>query len=899
MSTRIPLAPGTILGRYRIVGLAGEGGMGDIYEAFDTSLERVVALKRIRGGVAGDAAQERFRREALALAQLNHPGICQVFELADTPQGSFIAMEWIEGETLRARLDRGPLPWREAAELLRQAAEALSAAHAKNLVHRDLKPSNLMITPEGRVKILDFGLVRFAEAPIEELRPATGETRRPDLDPDAIETQGKFQGSRPSGSGRSLTRVGAFMGTLGYTSPEQSLARPVGPPSDLFNLGLLAQEMLTGARAFKGEGRDALDAVVDGVREPLPRALAPKAFRALLDRLLLRDPNARPTASETAEALRRLLAPHGALWWSGLSAALALLIGGTSLWLYGRGVIAGLVKGRPARVAVMGFKNATGVPMLNAQTELGLADLVASRLRAEPKLEVLSAEAIAQAARALKVDPANAAPDDQLRLAKALGADLILSGAVDRKDGKDRLAFVLRDGKGRERTHGETEAPQLSETMLDVLPLAQAASRSLRKAVDPFAKKAPQDPYTITPEAFAAYAQGVEAYRRGHYKEAEPLLAQAAYATPEWTNAVTTYGFVLTDLARPSADEALRWALVAARKEGNLDGETGVLDFLGILSNNRRDFPAARAYFEQGLRLADPRGAAEDRALCLNGLGLVDEAQGRADLAARHYAEALAATDQSKDLIMRGQVLTNLGNLALARGDLQEAATHYQAVVDTAHQVGSESNEALGLNNLGLVLLSEVNTTAARQALQQSLSLRDRNGEAYGMVSGLRNLGLVDMTEGKPEAARPWFQRSLDKAVAIPFPYGQGQAEFYLAECDRMAGNLKEALRGYQAALAHSTSAHDQNKQGPELAGQAECLLRLNQKQEGQAALTQAASLIPGNPFLLRAQAWAAVLKGDRATAKELLELAIADPKHDGTEIRLELEGLRARFGLR
>ncbi len=899
MSTRIPLAPGTILGRYRIVGLAGEGGMGDIYEAFDTSLERGVALKRIRSGAAGDAAQERFRREALALAQLNHPGICQVYELADTPQGSFIAMEWIEGETLRARLDRGPLPWREAAELLRQTAEALSAAHAKNLVHRDLKPSNLMITPNGRVKILDFGLVRFADAPTEEPKPKTGETTRLELDPDDIETQAKHEGNRLSGSGRSLTRVGSFMGTLGYTSPEQSLARSVGPPSDQFNLGLLAQEMLTGERAFKGEGRDALDAVVDGVREPLPRSRAPKAFRALIDRLLLREPKARPTASETAEALRRLLAPHGALWWSGLSAALALLLGGTGLWLYSRGVIAGLVKGRPARLAVMGFKNNTGVPMLNAQTELGLADLVGSRLRTEPKLEVLSADAIAQAAHALKLDPANAAPDDQLRLAKALGADLILSGVVDRKGGKDRLAFLLRDAKGRDRTHGETDAPQVSETMLDAIPLAQAASRSLRKAVDPFAKKAPQDPYTIPPEAFAAYSQGVEAYRRGHYKEAEPLLKQAAYATPEWPNPVTAYSFALTQLAGPSADEALRWALVAARKSGNAQEEANVIQFLANQSRLHRDYRTAGTYFEQGLQVATARGDQASQAYCSNGLGLVAEAQGLTDLADKHYADALVAADKAQDLVMRGQVLTNLGNLALAKGDLHEAATRYQAVVDTARQVGSESNEALGLNNLGIVLFSEFKTLEAHSALERSLALREKNGDAYGVMSGLRNLGINAMVEGQPGEARPWFQSSLDKATALASPYGQGQAEFYLAECDRLDGDLKQALHGYQMAFAHSLASQDRNKQGPELAGQAECLLRLHQKEEGEATLTKAAALIPGNPFLLRAQAWATFLRGDHATARDLVERAIRDPKHDAAEIRPELGSLRARFSLR
>lgn len=131
-----------------------------------------------------------------------------------------------------------------------------------------------------------------------------------------------------------------------------------------------------------------------------------------------------------------------------------LLLGVSGYWLFGRGVIAGLVKGRPARIAVMGFKNATGVPMLTSQTELGLADLIASRLRNEPKLQVLDADAVARAANALKLIPAEASPDDQLRLAKAIGADLILSGEVDRQGTHDHLTYALRDTRGRVRASG-------------------------------------------------------------------------------------------------------------------------------------------------------------------------------------------------------------------------------------------------------------------------------------------------------------------------------------------------------------------------------------------------------------------------------------------------------------
>ncbi|MBS1767818.1 MAG: tetratricopeptide repeat protein [Acidobacteria bacterium] len=895
MTTRIPLAPGTLLGaRYQIAGLAGEGGMGDVYEAFDLSLERRVALKQIRGS-SEDSARERFRREALALAQLNHPGICQVFELAETSHGTFIAMEWIEGETLHARLRRGTLTWRESAEILRQTAEALTAAHAKGLVHRDLKPGNLMLTPEGRVKVLDFGLVRFA-TPGEPPAPSPEEPPTLAGDPGEAQTYGAPLSG--SGSGRALTRIGSFMGTLGYTSPEQALARPVTPASDVFNLGILAQEMLTNRRVFPGEGRDALDAVVDNQREPFPRGLAPKAYRALVDRLLSPKPKDRPTTEEAARAFQQLTAPHGALWWSGLSAAAVVLVGGTGLWLYSRGVIAGLVKGRPARLAVMGFKNGTGVPMLEAQTRLGLADLIASRLRTEQKLQIIGSDALLQAARALKLDPATATPEDQLRLAKALGADLIVSGEVDRLDGKDRLRYALRDRKGRIRAQGQAESNRLSETMLDAIPLAQSTAHALQKAVDPFAKDARPEPYTITPEAFAAYAQGMEAYRYGHYKDAEPLLRQVAYAVPEWAEAVSAYSFTESKLAKPETNACIRWALVAARKSEDARDESSMIQLLAFQAWRDKDFNTAEGFFKSALDESNQRKDMDGRAFSLNGLGLVSESLGRNDEASQWYQDALATTEQSGDLVARGQTLTNLGNLALVKGDLPTAAQRYQLVVESAQQAGSETNESLGLNNLGIVLLSEFKPQEARLALYRSLALRTKSGDAYGVVSTLRNLGLVARMEGKDQEAEKCFQQSLDAAISIAFPHGQAWAAFYLGESHRNAGDLRGALNDYASALEYSTQSHNQQVDGQARAAKAECLLRLHQRAAGQSLLADASALIPGNSCLLRAQAWSAFLAGDRPAAQRLLDQAILDPKHDAPELRPELERLRSRFVL-
>lgn len=900
MSTRIPLAPGTLLGRYQILGLSGEGGMGDIYKALDTSLERTVALKRVRSGMADDASQERFRREALALAQLNHPGICQVYELSDTARGLFIVMEWVEGRTLAEILLQGPLPWRQAADLLQQVADALAAAHAKGIVHRDLKPSNLMVTAEGRAKVLDFGLVRFA-GQLDEKAPDTGETPKlaGPAEPEDWGDERTASGDLVSGSGRAITQLGMFMGTLGYTSPEQALARPVGPPSDIFSLGILAHEMVTQQRPFAGEGRAALDSVVDNHRARLSRRQAPKAYRALLDRMLAPKPKDRPTAPEVSSGFKDMLGPMGALAWSGLSAAAVVLLGVGGYWLLGRGVLAGLVKGRPARVAVMGFRNGTGQTTLTAQAELGLADLVAASLRHSPKLQILDSDALAQAARALKLNPAEASPADQQRLAKAIGADLLLTGEVTRSDGEDRLDYRLSDTSGKVRSQGRTVAVSISDIVIAANRLSEGLSRRLKTAVDPFAKVDDSATETIPLDAFEAYASGVEAFRRGRYTEAEPFLAKAAFASPDWDTAVVTYASSLRNLAKPGTEQAIRWALVAARKNGNSHVETSVLELLGNNALDQHDSATAATYFKQALDQSRRYADLSSAAFCLNGLGRVAIAQGDPKTAEQRYREALAAADRAGDLIVQSQINTNLGNLALERGDLAEAARYYQGTIDTSRSMGYEFGEALGLNNLGITLLSSFRMAEARAALEAALRLRERNGDARGVVSGLRNLGICLQMDGQQETAQVFFQRSLDRAEAISDPFGKGQAMFYLAEADRRAGSLEKALAGYQRAFAESEATYDGTRQGQELAGEAECLVRLRKGPMSDAPLTRSGSLIPGNPYLLRALAWKAFLAGDRTSALDYLDRAIKDPKHDAPEIRNELQDLRSRFQAR
>src|SRR5512135_1256730 len=189
------LAPGTRLGAYEIVGAIGAGGMGEVYRARDTKLNREVAVKVLPGGLANDtAALLRFEREAQAVAALSHPSILAIHDFGREDGTAFAVMELLEGETLRARLQQGPLPQRKAVELAQEIARGLAAAHEKGIVHRDLKPENLFLTKDGRVKILDFGLAKLTQVESTHTSLATA-------------TQG--------------TEAGIVLGTAGYMSPEQ------------------------------------------------------------------------------------------------------------------------------------------------------------------------------------------------------------------------------------------------------------------------------------------------------------------------------------------------------------------------------------------------------------------------------------------------------------------------------------------------------------------------------------------------------------------------------------------------------------------------------------------------------------------------------------------------------
>ena len=264
---------GTTISHYKVLEKIGQGGMGEVYRAEDTNLSREVAIKVLPEQFTQDPQRlARFEREAKLLAQLNHPNIAAIYGLEEADGIRFLALELVPGETLAERVAKGPMPVKEALEICRQIAEGVEAAHEKGVIHRDLKPANVKVTPEGQVKILDFGLAKAFE----------GETPVTDMSQSPTLTQ-------------EMTRAGMILGTAAYMSPEQAKAKPVDKRADIFAFGALLYELLTGKRAFEGETiTETLAKILEG--EPnwdrIPKDVPP-TVRVFLKRCLEKDPRSR------------------------------------------------------------------------------------------------------------------------------------------------------------------------------------------------------------------------------------------------------------------------------------------------------------------------------------------------------------------------------------------------------------------------------------------------------------------------------------------------------------------------------------------------------------------------------------------------------------------------------
>ena len=327
----MPLTPGTRLGPYEVQSAIGAGGMGEVYKARDTRLDRTVAIKVLPPDAGVDPGRlARFEREARTVAHLNHPHICTLYDVGEHDGSMFLVMEHLAGETLAARLEKGPLPLEQALAVATEIADALAAAHRQGVVHRDLKPGNVMLTTSG-AKLLDFGLAKTA----------------------AIAGTPSELPTHP----HSLTDMGVIVGTLQYIAPEQLEGKPVDARTDIFAFGAVLHEMLTGQRAFRGESQASLiSSILTADPSPVSNLLplAPLALDRAIHRCLAKDPGDRwQCAGDLVSEIKWIaeggspagvpgltVAPKGistrALWAAAAMLSLALAVSLAVIWTHWR-----------------------------------------------------------------------------------------------------------------------------------------------------------------------------------------------------------------------------------------------------------------------------------------------------------------------------------------------------------------------------------------------------------------------------------------------------------------------------------------------------------------------------------------------------------------------------------
>jgi tetratricopeptide (TPR) repeat protein len=823
------------LGRYRLVRLLGAGGMGEVYLARDLTLERDVALKVLPAARAEDHdSRRRFLREAQAAARLDHPCICPVFEIGEMPDGrAFIAMSYVEGETLAVRLSRGPLPVRDALALARDLADALSAAHAHDIVHRDLKPQNVMLTVSGRPKLLDFGVAKLLPAgrAASEASTATTEAK------------------------------GAVIGTPAYMSPEQVAGHDVDARSDLFALGALLFECLTGQRAFKGgTGAEVMGAIAHV--DPLPPSTLTPGIPADVDelcaRLLAKAPGDRfQTAEEVLGALRLLLpVTHKTAvpplpprrWWQrsrwrravAVVTVLGALGGGWWIYRYQRQLPA------PPAEAERWYRRGTDFIREGAFHSASAAlDQAIRRFPEYPLAYARQAEALAE------LDDQRRAGEALLRMQAVLGDETRLA-LPDRLRVQGIRALVLRDvpkaveafralvdrapldagawvdlGRAQEAAEQRTDARVSYERALALDAGLAAAHVRLASIESQAGLREPALTAFAEAERLYAAASNVEGQvevliRRGTFLDARGELQGAlrdlerarALATSATAPALnirvrlalasvtasegrTEDAEALVEAAINDARKADLWTLVAA----------GLVDRGGILVNEAHRLDEADAHVAEAIRLAEGRGATRTAARAT-----LQRAALALQRAQPELAQALVR--QKADFLKAGGYrrleLTALTIAARAERDLDnlaDATIAAQNIINAARGLQDEAQVAQALTTLAGAEAAAGNYPAALAARLDAESIRRKLGEEELVPIDLTNraelllrLGrdaearalLVTLEEGiargvdsyRRRAARVSQLHALDAAIAGDFARAVRQAEAALRRAE-------------------------------------------------------------------------------------------------------------------
>jgi len=757
---------GTTLGPYQIEAKLGEGGMGEVYKAHDTRLERDVALKVLPADLlADDTARARLVREARLASKLNHPHICTIFEVGEAQGRTFIAMELVEGRPLSARLEEGPLPVEHVERYGRQLADALAHAHDRGVVHRDLKSANIVVTPEGQVKVLDFGLAK----------QVMGEA------PDATTM------APPS-----LTAPGVVAGTPAYMAPEQLRGQPADARSDIWALGVVLYESAAGERPFQGKtGFELSSAILKDTPSPLPPSVPPP-LAGVIDRCLRKESGERyQRASDVREALDAVASGEAAtrwstwrviLWrhrrlllgWAAGAAALvvvaAALLGFDVAGLRSRLAAALGLSGRVIMMAVLPFGNPSGDPAQESLSEGLTSEMIAQLGRLHPA--ALRVKARTSVMRYRQTDK----PIDQI--ARELGGvDYILEGRVQREGDQVRITAELIKVADQAQLWADSFQRELASILVLQSDVARRVASTLALRLLPAEQARLANVRTVNPEAYDAYLKGSQYWpklTKADLDTAEQYFELALRKDPDYAAALGGMAIVWAcrrQIGVTPPKEAGANAKVAALKAVALDEADASAHFAlaDVMTWTDLDWAGAEREWKRTVEL-DP---------------------GNPDVLATysHFLMITGRREAALAQIERALELDPLGPLiqSFYAMDLVMARRFDDAIVQARKTLSMQADAPIAKQALNSALV-------AKQVYSEALELDRQNARDQEIKDAL--------DRGYAEGGYPGSRRALAEAQAARFRPGRGGATA-IARNYIAAGDNDRAIewleKGYEA----------------------------------------------------------------------------------------------------
>jgi serine/threonine protein kinase/tetratricopeptide (TPR) repeat protein len=785
---------GKTISHYRIVEKLGEGGMGVVYKAEDITLGRAVALKFLPAELTRDAiAKERFIQEARAASALDHPNICNIHEVGQTDDGqTFIAMAYYEGEDLKSRIGRGPLKLDEALDIAIQSAQGLAKAHGQGIVHRDIKPANMLITTDGLVKIVDFGLAKLA--------------------------------------GTKVTRMGSTLGTARYMSPEQARGEDVDHRTDIWSLGVVLYEMATGKPPFPGEYEQATFFAIKS-EEPEPvtalRSGVPMELERIIKKCLAKKPadryqhaddlivDLRECAKETVSERRKGMAvsPRGKarlglqFWIPAAIVVVAVLV---IILLNPFNLQIGLKKTAAAdrkSIAVLPFRNMSDSKEDEYFSD-GITEDIITQLSNIGELKVISRTSAMQYKNTGK---------NLREIARELNVVTVLEGSVRRAGNQVRIVAQLIDATNDEHLWAQTYDKEMTQIFAIQSDVAQQIASALKAKLSPAAKEKLNKKPTENLDAYAYYLKGRDYYYRYTTRDndnAIELFKKALQLDPKFALAYAGLGDAYGQRGS-SIGWSTDWsdsAIAASEKAISLDPNRAEgYKALGLAYSCKGWIRKSREAYEKALEINPNYGPA------LGNMGYNSATLGRLDEALTWQKRSVAADpmlaihydgtgsvyaalgDDAKALEWFNKALAiepdltwtflDLGWMRLKRGEYEQAVNWARKVLAV------QPEDAVGLELIGLAELLRGNLAEAGKYFEKGIAV----DSSYGPNT---QLGCLYWKTGRKDQARKPLARSLrgdnyqlDRGSEDP------GVRYNLARVNAIQGNTTESLAWLQKAI--------------------------------------------------------------------------------------------------